>query len=79
MRYKHRENRGGVFLQIVFPTNPSSSQNFPAFGFLARNSYLCIVMQGDTTAQAKRADGRKTVQTSGRRCGVRIRITVAIR
>ena len=25
-------------------------KNFPAFGFLARNRYLCTVMQGDTAA-----------------------------
>jgi len=42
---------------------PPASQNFLAFGFFARNSYLCTVMQGDTaSAQAKRASGRKTVQ-----------------
>ncbi|WP_418170727.1 hypothetical protein, partial [Alistipes putredinis] len=60
--------------------NLFASQNFPAFGFLVRNRYLCTVMQGDTAAaQAKRAGGRKTVQNDGRRCGDRSRKTVAIR
>lgn len=50
--------------------NPPASPKVFAFGFIARNRYLCTVMQGDTAAaQAKRAGGRKTMQKDGRRRG----------
>lgn len=58
--------------------NPSASPKVFAFGFFAENRYICIVIQGDTAVtQAIRADGRKTVQKDGRRCGNQARRSIA--